>query len=66
VDRILIDQLAAMTDELTGVLPVPGFGCGDRSFQLAAAWSRRRGYRLAAARIGLNIGCTTQLVPQPN
>jgi pimeloyl-ACP methyl ester carboxylesterase len=45
-----------------GVLLVPGFGCGDRSLLLAAAWLRRRGYQPAAARIGLNVGCTTQLV----
>jgi pimeloyl-ACP methyl ester carboxylesterase len=45
-----------------GVLLVPGFGCGDRALTLAAAWLRRRGYRPAGARIGLNLGCTTQLV----
>jgi pimeloyl-ACP methyl ester carboxylesterase len=45
-----------------GVLLVPGFGCGDRSLLLTAAWLRHRGYRPAAARIGWNVGCTTRLV----
>jgi pimeloyl-ACP methyl ester carboxylesterase len=49
-------------DRGLGVVLVPGFGCGDRSLLLAAAWLRRRGYRPAAARIGFNIGCTTDLV----
>ncbi|WP_414638457.1 alpha/beta hydrolase [Actinophytocola sp.] len=45
-----------------GVLLVPGFGCGDRTLTLTRQWLRTRGYRPAGARIGLNIGCTTELV----
>ncbi|QTR06469.1 alpha/beta hydrolase [Saccharothrix algeriensis] len=45
-----------------GVLLVPGFGFGDRSLVLASAWLRARGYRPAPARIGLNVGCTSELV----
>lgn len=45
-----------------GVLLVPGFGFGDTSLALTARWLRRRGYRPAPARIGLNVGCTTELV----
>ncbi|MFL6124009.1 esterase/lipase family protein [Actinophytocola sp.] len=45
-----------------GVLLVPGFGCGDQALLLADAWLRHRGYRPAAARIGLNVACTTELV----
>lgn len=45
-----------------GVLLVPGFGCGDRVMTLASTWLRSRGYRPAGAGIGLNLGCTTELV----
>jgi len=45
-----------------GVLVVPGFGCGDLMLTLARTWLRARGYRPAAARIGFNLGCTTELV----
>jgi pimeloyl-ACP methyl ester carboxylesterase len=45
-----------------GVLLVPGFGCGDRSLTLTSRWLRARGYRPAGARIGMNVGCTTDLV----
>jgi len=45
-----------------GVLLVPGFGCGDRTLTLTSRWLRARGYRPAAAGIGLNVGCTTDLV----
>jgi pimeloyl-ACP methyl ester carboxylesterase len=45
-----------------GVLLVPGFGCGDRSLALTAAWLRNRGYRPAGARIGLSVGCPRVLV----
>lgn len=44
-----------------GVLLVPGFGTGDRSLSLTRTWLRVRGYRPVGARIGLNIGCTTEL-----
>jgi pimeloyl-ACP methyl ester carboxylesterase len=45
-----------------GVLLVPGFGCGDRTLALTRRWLHARGYRPAGARIGLNVGCTTDLV----
>ncbi|WP_307722953.1 alpha/beta fold hydrolase, partial [Gandjariella thermophila] len=45
-----------------GVLLVPGFGLGDRSLTLTSTWLRARGYHPAAARIGLNVGCTMELV----
>ncbi|MFC4859356.1 esterase/lipase family protein [Actinophytocola glycyrrhizae] len=53
---------SAPRDTGLGVLLVPGFGCGDWSLLPAAAWLRHRGHRPAAARIGLNVGCTTELV----
>ncbi|MGM1064532.1 esterase/lipase family protein [Saccharothrix sp. Mg75] len=46
----------------TGVLLVPGFGFGDLSLRLTATWLRARGYVPTGARIGLNVGCTTELV----
>lgn len=45
-----------------GVLLVPGFGCGDQALTVARTWLRGRGHRPAGARIGLNLGCTTELV----
>jgi len=45
-----------------GVLLVPGFGFGDRSLALTSSWLTARGYRPAGARIGLNVGCSTELV----
>lgn len=45
-----------------GVLLVPGFGCGDRSLALTGTWLRARGYRPAGTHIGLNVGCTSELV----
>lgn len=45
-----------------GVVLVPGFGFGDASLTIAARWLRARGYRPVGARIGLNVGCTTELV----
>ncbi|HEX2133552.1 MAG TPA: alpha/beta hydrolase [Actinophytocola sp.] len=45
-----------------GVLLVPGFGCGDWTLTMTGAWLRARGYRPAGARVGLNLGCTTDLV----
>jgi pimeloyl-ACP methyl ester carboxylesterase len=45
-----------------GVLLIPGFGFGDRSLALTGAWLQARGYRPAGARIGINVGCTTELV----
>ncbi|ALG07589.1 esterase/lipase family protein [Kibdelosporangium phytohabitans] len=46
----------------TGVLLVPGFGFPDQSLALAARWLTARGYRPVGARIGFNVGCTTELV----
>ncbi|PWK80817.1 hypothetical protein C8D88_12296 [Lentzea atacamensis] len=45
-----------------GVLLVPGFGFGDASLALTATWLRNRGYQPAGAQIGLNVGCTSELV----
>ncbi|MCE6997433.1 lysophospholipase [Saccharothrix sp. S26] len=45
-----------------GVLLVPGFGFGDWSLQLARTWLRKRGYAPIRARIGMNVGCTSELV----
>ena len=45
-----------------GVVLVPGFGVGDASLALTRIWLRRRGFRPIGARIGLNLGCTTELV----
>jgi pimeloyl-ACP methyl ester carboxylesterase len=45
-----------------GVLLIPGFGVGDRSLTMVRNWLRARGYRPAGARIGVNVGCTTELV----
>jgi pimeloyl-ACP methyl ester carboxylesterase len=45
-----------------GVLLVPGFGFGDRSLAMASRWLTVRGYRPAGARIGLNVGCSAELV----
>ncbi|GAA0231924.1 hypothetical protein GCM10010492_33240 [Saccharothrix mutabilis subsp. mutabilis] len=41
---------------------VPGFGFGDRSLAVTSRWLRARGYAPVGARIGLNVGCTTELV----
>ncbi|ONI86804.1 alpha/beta hydrolase [Saccharothrix sp. ALI-22-I] len=45
-----------------GVLLVPGFGFGDASLHMTRTWFRKRGYVPIGARIGLNVGCTTELV----
>ncbi|ROP35473.1 alpha/beta fold hydrolase [Saccharothrix texasensis] len=45
-----------------GVLLVPGFGFGDWSLRMAGRWLRNRGYAPAGARIGMNVGCTSELV----
>ena len=45
-----------------GVLLVPGFGFGDWSLRMARTWLRNRGYAPTGARIGLNVGCTSELV----
>ncbi|XVS60497.1 esterase/lipase family protein [Actinosynnema sp. CA-299493] len=45
-----------------GVLLVPGFGFGDWSLRMARTWLRNRGYVPIGARIGMNVGCTSDLV----
>ncbi|GGM86782.1 hypothetical protein GCM10011609_24210 [Lentzea pudingi] len=45
-----------------GVLLVPGFGAADVSLSFVSTWLGHRGYRPAGARIGFNLGCTTELV----
>ncbi|MER5268007.1 alpha/beta fold hydrolase [Actinosynnema sp. NPDC002837] len=45
-----------------GVLLVPGFGFGDWSLRLARTWLSKRGYAPIGARIGMNVGCTSELV----
>ncbi|MFD5827709.1 alpha/beta fold hydrolase [Lentzea sp. NPDC060358] len=45
-----------------GVVLVPGFGSGDVSLTLIAKWLRSNGCRTAGAHIGLNVGCTGDLV----
>ncbi|NUT52530.1 MAG: alpha/beta hydrolase [Saccharothrix sp.] len=45
-----------------GVVLVPGFGFGDWSLRLTRTWLRKRGYVPTGARIGLNVGCTSELV----
>jgi pimeloyl-ACP methyl ester carboxylesterase len=66
VPRLLRDsarsQVTARQGAGLGVLLVPGFGCGDRTLTLTHGWLQARGDRPAAARIGLNVGCTTALV----
>jgi hypothetical protein len=44
-----------------GVLLNPGFGVGDCSLS-ASAWLRARGYSPVGAGVGINVGCTTDLV----
>lgn len=66
IPRLLADPTwrAADPDEGggRGVLMVPGFGFADASLHLTGTWFRRRGYVPIGARIGLNVGCTTELV----
>ncbi|TWP53640.1 alpha/beta hydrolase [Lentzea tibetensis] len=45
-----------------GVLLVPGFGAADASLSFTSTWLASRGYRPAGARIGFNLGCTSELV----
>ncbi|MFC0113193.1 esterase/lipase family protein [Kibdelosporangium aridum] len=45
-----------------GVVLVPGFGFPDSSLALTSKWLAARGYRPIGARIGFNVGCTTDLV----
>lgn len=59
---LLTRRRAARGGAGPGVLLVPGFGCADHALLPAATWLRRRGYRPAAAKTGLNVGCTSALV----
>ena len=45
-----------------GVLLVPGFGTGEASLSLTGKWLAARGFRPAPAGIGLDVGCTSELV----
>jgi pimeloyl-ACP methyl ester carboxylesterase len=45
-----------------GVVLVPGFGASDFSLALATTWLRDRGYLPVGAGVGLNVGCTSELV----
>jgi pimeloyl-ACP methyl ester carboxylesterase len=66
IHRLLRDPVwrEVNADEGTGlgVLLIPGFGFGDFSLALTNAWLAARGYRPVGARIGLNVGCSTDLV----
>ncbi|MEJ3655199.1 alpha/beta fold hydrolase [Actinomycetes bacterium KLBMP 9759] len=46
----------------TGVVVVPGFGGADASMIVLRAWLQRRGYVPIGAALGLNLGCTADLV----
>lgn len=45
-----------------GVVVVPGFGGADPAMATLRRWLSRRGYRPSPAGLGLNIGCTAELV----
>jgi pimeloyl-ACP methyl ester carboxylesterase len=45
-----------------GVVVVPGFGGVDRDLAVLRRWLERRGYRPAGAGLGMNLGCTAELV----
>ena len=66
IPRLLADPVWRATDpdegRGLGVLLVPGFGFGDWSLRLARTWLRKRGYAPTKARIGMNVGCTSDLV----
>lgn len=46
----------------TGVVVVPGFGGADASMAVLRRWLTRRGYAAVGAGLGLNLGCTADLV----
>lgn len=48
--------------EGVGVVVVPGFGGSDPTMAICRAWLSRRGYRPVGAGLGINIGCTEDLV----
>jgi pimeloyl-ACP methyl ester carboxylesterase len=45
-----------------GVLVIPGFGGLDANLAVLRHWFRRRGYVPVGARLGMNLGCTDELV----
>jgi pimeloyl-ACP methyl ester carboxylesterase len=45
-----------------GVVVVPGFGGVDSNLAVMRRWLAHRGYRPIGARLGMNLGCTTDLV----
>ncbi|MGH3612176.1 MAG: alpha/beta hydrolase [Pseudonocardia sp.] len=45
-----------------GVVVVPGFGGVDASMAVLRRWLRARDYRPVGAELGLNLGCTSELV----
>jgi pimeloyl-ACP methyl ester carboxylesterase len=45
-----------------GVVVVPGFGGSDPSMAVLRRWLRGRGYAAVGASLGLNLGCTADLV----
>ncbi|WP_296372604.1 alpha/beta fold hydrolase [Pseudonocardia sp.] len=46
----------------TGVVVVPGFGGADASTAVLRRWLTGRGYTAVGAGLGLNLGCTADLV----
>lgn len=46
----------------TGVVVVPGFGGADASMAVLRRWLTGRGYAAVGAGLGLNLGCTADLV----
>ena len=45
-----------------GVVVVPGFGGADASMAVLRRWLDRCGYAATGARLGINVGCTAELV----
>lgn len=46
----------------TGVVVVPGFGGTDANMCVLRSWLDRRGYVAVGAGLGMNVGCTAELV----
>lgn len=45
-----------------GVVVVPGFGGSDPTMAVMRRWLARRGYRPVGAGLGLNVGCTAEML----
>ncbi len=59
--RLLADERFRAPERVEGappVLLVPGFLAGDVSLLVLASWLRRRGHRVVASGIRLNVGCS--------